>query len=74
MLDKYVKFGILLMGTTGSGKSTLANAFSATEVEAEMEEEWGDLRIKGVGISEIFGQHTKIPRELTKILSNPTKI
>ena len=59
-----MKFGILLIGTTGAGISTLANAFSAIEVEAEMDEEWGYLRIKGVGIYHNW-RHNKIPRKLT---------
>ena len=52
VLNKNVKFGILLMGTTGSGKSTLANAFSAIQAEAIMDDERGDIRIRGSGIAE----------------------
>ena len=39
------------MGTTGSGKSTLANAFSAIEVEAILDDEKGDIKIRGDGIA-----------------------
>ena len=39
------------MGTTCSGKSTLANAFSAIEVEAILDDEKGDIKIRGDGIA-----------------------